>query len=153
MRSLQRSRTSPRPEDRWTEKRELASGGGALGDDGLAFDGDDAFLEELGEDAGGVEALEAADRVEIFEADGAVDLREDETGARVEVQPDDLVRRQDDAGDPIHRAELALAHLDEVLLAGGVKLLRFRVLRVAREDLRQKFHRAGEVVQRDQLSC
>src|SRR5438552_3041738 len=111
-----------------------------------------SLLQELGEDAGGVQALQAADGVEILEGDPAVDLRQHEPGPGIEVQPDDLVRGQDDAGDAIHRAQLALVHLGEVLLASRMELLRLLILRLAGEDLPEQLHRPGEVVQRHQLA-
>src|SRR5919197_495024 len=63
--------------------------------DGLVapLDLHDPLLEQLAKNARGVQPLEAADRVEVLERDLAVDLGQHESGARIEVQPDDLVRR------------------------------------------------------------
>src|SRR6267378_2197327 len=74
----------------------LPAGRGALRlGRGRPFRRHHAFLEQLGEDAGGVQAVQAADGVEVLEADRAVDLRQHEAGARIEVEPDDLVRGQE----------------------------------------------------------
>src|SRR5438309_2289480 len=105
----------------------------ALGDCLVAaLDLDHALLEQLAEDAGGVEPLEAADRVQVVEGDFAVDLREDEAGPRIEVQPDDLVRGNGGARARVHRPDLALVHEGQVLLAHLVELERVLVVRLPR---------------------
>src|SRR5438309_471572 len=63
--------------------RRLPAWRGALGGSGRAFDRDHPLLEKLREDAGSVEAVQAADGVEVLEADRPVDLRQDEPGARI----------------------------------------------------------------------
>src|SRR3954471_9541298 len=117
-----------------------------------AVDVHDALLEQLAEDPRGVQALEPADGIEIVERHLAVDLREHEAGARVEVQPDDLVRRDGRPRPRFHPADLALVHQRQVLLADPVELRRFLVVGLALQHLAEELERAGEVVEREQLA-
>src|SRR5205807_1342227 len=82
-------------------------------------------LEQVAEDAGRVQPLEPADGVEVLERDLPVDLRQHESRPRVEVEPDDLVGRNGDPRLRVHRADLALVHQRQVLLAQLVHLQHF----------------------------
>src|SRR5438105_5157520 len=135
-----------------TEASSALAGHGALGDHRVAVHRHDAFFDQLRQDPRRIEPSQPTHRVQVLEAHHPVDLGEHESGPRIEVQPDDLVRRQRHPRHAIHRAELALVHLDEVLLADRGEPQRLGIVGLAREDLGKQFERPGEVVEGDELA-